>query len=317
MIEANLDLVKTSLLVGKDSKDSGLKSFIPPNIAFNNHISTVSRKQFHLSAKNKIDRGYYITDLSLTNPTCFRVRSKPYALTAGMLIDLNTYLFEIQEVYPNVEFDEKSDFYVVSTEHGERPCLGIEETIQKLKISKIKVQKDDEEGENTRKREKKKTTQRATPILKVRIMNPFMPQVDSIGEENSRYFSIEELNKKISTSGKIVREKEVIFLTSDRMEKGAVYSIGSHQNNQIVINDADCDAYFCQFYYNHMRRGWFVVEKHEESNQTDYSSSGTLICLKNFQQYKEEKIGSIGHKLEDGMEIFFNSHVLGVQLVGK
>ena len=239
-----------------------------------------------------------------------------------MLIDLNTYLFEIQEVYPNVEFDEKSDFYVVSTEHGERPGLGIEETIQKLKISKIKVQKqeenkDEEEAENTRKRGKKKNPQGATPILKVRIMNPFMPQVDSDGEENSRYFSIEELNKKISTKGKIVREKEVIFLTSDRMEKGAVYSIGSHQNNQIVINDADCDAYFCQFYYNHMRRGWFVVEKHEESNQTDYSSSGTLICLKNFQQYKEEKIGSIGHKLKDGMEIFFNSHVFGVRLQEK
>ena len=192
-----------------------------------------------------------------------------------------------------------------------------------MNLSKIKVREaeenkgDDVEEECTRRRKKKKTHQGATPVLKVRIMNPFMPAVDSDGDDNSRYFNIQQLDEKISTSGKIVREKEVLCLTSDRMDKGAVYSIGSHQNNQIVINDGDFDAFFCQFYYDHVRRGWFVVEKHEQSNQTEYSSSGTLICLKNFQQYKEEKIGSIGHKLKDGMEIFFNFHVLGVRLQEK
>lgn len=315
-LEMNFDLLNNPLLVGKDPDPKNTASLIAPNIAFNYHITTVSRKQFHITAKNKgVDKGYYITDLSLTNPTSFRVRQTPYALSPGMLIDLNTYLFEIQEVFPKPEFNEKSNFYVISMEEGENAGSGTEETIKKLKIIRFKApegeETKDENGDELTLRQKKrrppKKIQETAPILKVRIMNPLLP------ENNCKYINLEELEKRISTSKKVVREKDLICLKSERIDKGTVYSFGSNKDNDIVIKE-DLDDYACQFYYDHEKKGWFVVEKHELSSQNEYSSAGTLICLKNFQQYKHEQIGSIGHKLQDGMEIFFNYHVLGVRL---
>ena len=49
MIE--FDLLNNSLLVGKDSDPKKTAALIVPNIAFDYHMGTVSRKQFHITAR--------------------------------------------------------------------------------------------------------------------------------------------------------------------------------------------------------------------------------------------------------------------------
>jgi len=100
----------------------------------------------------------------------------------------------------------------------------------------------------------------------------------------------------------IKRHDETFVLTAEDPRKLALFFIGRKKGNNIRIIDAYVSKNACQIYYDQKDNGWFVVEKHPASNQEEFSS-GTLIYLKNFQQYNENKIASIGYKLRDGMEV--------------
>ena len=303
MIKTEKDLVKNPLLVGRD-KDFSARTNESPDIAFDPHIKTMSKKQFQITAKNKLYKmGYYITDLSQMNPTKFLVRNKPYALSVGMLIELNnTYLFEIQEVYPMIKFEEtENDFITTFIDSGDKNEFGVDETFNNLKISKIQIE--DEEEKNY------------GPSLKLRIMNPLLPPMDADGAKNTKYINVEQINKKIKTKETVIRENENFCLTSEGMGKNTVYSIGGNIDNQIIIKDEDCEDFICQFYFDHKKKGWFVVENHHiQSSQKEHSSAGIFIYLKSFKEYKQQKCGSIGYRLRDGMDIFFNLHVFNVKI---
>ena len=320
LVEKDKDLVKMPLLLGRDNP----KNTTFPDIAFSSHISTISRKQFHITAKNVLnEKGYYITDLSLVNPTAFRVRDKPYALNVGMLMDLNTYIFEVTEVFPLAIQDENQKDYIFMPTEGRVSADGIRDTLRQLKGKNYQEDEKDEDSdedsdEGTRPRKKKahQTNKECRPYLKIRIMNGFLPAKFDDEVKNDKFLSYKDIDERIVCRKEIEKQHETITLYGIHPDKFTLYSVGGTTDNDIMICDNDFEEYFCQFYYDNKKKGWFVCEKHPASHQKEFSS-GTLIYLKHFQQYKENKIGSIGYKLRDGMEIFCNWHVFGVNLQEK
>jgi len=316
IIEKEKNLEKNALIVGRTAQN------FTPDIAFSSEILTISRKQFHITTKNLLnDRGYFITDLSSANPTAFRVRDKAFALNIGMLVDVNNYLFEITEVFPIAKEDENQNNYFFMPTDGRIAADGTLETLRKFKAKNNENTKeedcDDEEQTITRgkKKPKPKHNNDRLPYVKIRNMNGFLPKL--INEnKNDKFLSYKEVDDKIECTEDIKRQHETFVLTAEDPRKLALFFIGRNKGNNIRIIDNYVSRKACQIYYDQKDNGWFVVEKHPAYNQEDFSS-GTLIYLKNFQQYNENKIASIGYKLRDGMEVICNEHVFGVKLQEK
>ena len=298
------NLSKDPLVFGREN----LKFPVQADILFHNLISTISRKQFHLTTKNRLNEsGYYITDLSAINPTTFRVRKTPFALNAGMLIELNTHLFEIMEVSPNVN-DENDEDYIYMPTDGRESKDSLRNTLRKLGGEIEEPTKEDEH--TIRKKRRKTGSAIEKPSLKLRIVNCHLNEE----QDEDRYIPFNKLDKIYEVAKHIVMDKENITITGDSVNKFYMISVGSDKDNHIIIHDKEnINNYYCQIYYDQNQKGWFIVEQHPESKQTEHSI-GTLILLKSFSQFKDQKIGSIGYKLRDGMEIFFNYHVFEVKL---
>ena len=318
MIVKEKNLEKIALIVGRTTKN------FTPDIAFSNEILTISKKQFHITAKNLLnDRGYFITDLSFANPTAFRVRDKAFALNIGMLVDVNDYLFEITEVFPIAKENENKKNYFFMPNDGRVADDGTLETLRKLRkknYENTKEEDSDDEEHTLNLRGKKKprpqpNNENKLPYVKIRNMNGFLPQLIN-GEKNDNFLSYQKVDENIQCTENIKRQHETFVLTAEDPKKLALFFFGREEGNNIRIIDKFVSRYACQIYYDQNEKGWFLVEKHPASNQTNFSS-GTLIYLKNFQQYNENKIASIGYKLRDGMEVICNDHVFGVNLQEK
>ena len=324
LIEREKDILQNSLLLGRCSDPKIKNPPTIPDIAFSHKITTLSRKQFQITAKNLLnERGYFITDLSLVNPSGFRVRDMPYALNEGMVLDLNTYLFEVSEVFPVAPADESQKDYIFMPTDGRVSLDGLRNTLRKLKLKDYEEEDEnskiyEDATENTSPKKKKKGLsavqgKNVQPYVKLRNMNTFLPRKDSEGMDNEKFLSLKQVENRIITAKNIERSGENITLSSANSDKTEIFSVGSYEDNKIIIKDKSIDGYYCQLYYDYKKQGWFVVEKHPLSKQEKYSA-GTLIYLKSFEQYKSNKIGSIGYKLRNGMEIWCNSHVFGVEL---
>jgi len=148
--------------------------------------------------------------------------------------------------------------------------------------------------------------------VKIRNMNKFLPKLIN-GEENDKFCSSQEVDTKIQCTKNIKREHETFVLTPEDPEKLTLYTVGKKEGNNIRIKDEFIDDSACQIYYDPNLKGWFVVEKHPDSDQKKFSS-GTFIYLKNFQQHVHNRIASIRYKLTDGMEVICNGHVFKVEI---
>lgn len=329
-IKKEKNLRKEPLIFGKDptsekKKDLSQEPLISDkpssqelqiaDILFHRKISTISKKQFHITIKTQVnDNGYFLSDLSFTNPTSLRVKDKPFALNSGMLIDLNTYMFEIMEVFPLAEDDENRKEYIFLKTTGVDENDGVKNTLRMIKKDKYVEEDSDEERTLTKVRYKKKFSQNEIPYLKLRLINHFLPEYYENNKKNDRFINYEDVPKILSVAQGIEQQHETLTLKGKKIGKLAVFSIGSSSDNDIRINDPEnFDPHYCQLYYDEKLQGWFIWEKHPSSKQKK-DSLGTLVLLKNLMQFKERKIGSIGCKLRDGMEIFFNSHVLKVNI---
>ena len=332
LIQKKKDLEKFPLVFGKFSSNSLKENKPLTDIIFHKNNSTISRQQFQITAKNLFnDKGYYITNLSTSNPTSFRLRTKPFALNVGMLIDLNSIMFEVTHVFPIAIPDENRQDYIYLPIEG-RDCeneitnaitethkedKGLAETIRiiqgkkKNKNKKVLTEEDKGLAETIRKFQGKKNKNKIeNPYLKIRVVNEFLDEE----EDADKFMTFEEIEKKFKVSKGIEKEHEKFIIKIENNEKFKMVSIGSADDNDIVINDKkNFDEYYCQMYYDEKMKGWFIVEKHERSKQKEHSI-GSWILLKNFMQLKEKNIGSIGYKLRDDMEIFFNYHVFKVKL---
>lgn len=266
-----------------------------PDIYFDSHLKTISGKQFQIIAKKYLNvQGYFISDLSTTNCTSFKVEKTPYALNNQMVLDLNGHLFEVLKVIPEPSDENNKGYYFVPTAGMQN--LGdslIEETIRKARKKRnsglIKFEEDKNEEPI---REVEETTLKRKP----RAHSPTKTMQPTLILQ-----CIEGVLKDKKFEMKINSNKE-----------SYVAGVGFAKDNTIVIDDEEGILdYNCQIVFVPEFNCWVIAEKWPKSKQTDYSA-GTLVYLKTAQDYKNEQARSIACKLRNGMKIFFNCHVLSV-----
>jgi len=293
-IKKNKNLTQEGLILGKK------KNGVIPDIYFDSHIKTVSGKQFQITAKKYANaKGYYISDLSTTNFTALKVEAKPYALSNNMIFDINGHIFEVLKVTPEPTNDNHKGYFLVQTSGMEKSGESLIETAIKLTNNRRKsvlppkteeIKKNDgsdDDDDKTLKRKPKVNyalNKQATPSIVIQCHEGTLAGAQPI-----------ELKAK---SNKAVY----------------VAGIGSEKDNEFLINDPEgILPYNGQIVFVPEWNCWVIAEKWAGSKQIDFSA-GTLIYLKTAEDYKKGQAAGFACKLRNEMKIFFNCHVLSVNL---
>lgn len=108
----NHDVLKKPIIFGRKTKTFN------PTICIS-EAREISNKQFQIAAYNNYSglQGYYIADLSLSNPTTFSLmQGQSYILDDGSLFEISSAMVSIKKTLPRyIEDDDDSNFFRVPT----------------------------------------------------------------------------------------------------------------------------------------------------------------------------------------------------------
>ncbi len=250
-----------------------------PDVYFHQKVSSVKEKQFQIVLKKMLNnKGFFLNNLSPSNPTSLKIEKIPYVIGTKMIFDLAETLIEIVEIEPepNPNIDEESpDYFFVNFQEKNN---NDEEKGNEVTIKRPRKKKDNNDDDNKVRRPGRKTAG-PPPSITLKI-------IQGVDEKKAAFtFTLKDRNDK-----KVIR-------------------IGSNDNNEVVVKDLEDVQLMIK--WDEVINCWTAF-----SDEKKGEFGGTYLYLIPSNEYmnKNLKQGLLSVKLRDKMKIAFGYNELDVNI---